>query len=96
MKRTRTMSRAIIWVLLGLLLLTGVVSAQEGYDLSWWTVDAGGYTFSSGGGYLLGGTAGQPDAGLLEGEGYRLGGGFWSGVPALWRIYLPLVLRQAP
>jgi hypothetical protein len=59
-------------------------------------VDGGGATFSTGGGYSLGGTAGQPDAGVLTGGGYTLGGGFWKG-GALFlpqhRIYLPLVLR---
>ena len=40
------------------------VQAQSGggYNLTWNSVDGGGATFSSGGGYLLGGTAGQPDA----------------------------------
>jgi hypothetical protein len=73
----------------------------SGYELSWWTVDGGGYTrlASSGGGYEMGGTAGQPDAGVLAGGGYSLGGGFWRGgatVGDTVRIYLPLVLRQAP
>jgi hypothetical protein len=74
------------------------VSVGPGYDLSWWTVDGGGVTFSTGAaaatpggtGYALSGTAGQPDAGLLtsggepdgSGTGYALGGGFW-GVGAL-------------
>ena len=68
---------------------------QAAYDLSWWTVDGGGYTFSTGGGYSLGGTAGQPDAGVLSGGGYTLSGGFWRGavVAGMYRIYLPLVMR---
>jgi hypothetical protein len=52
------------------------------YDLSWWTVDGGGGTFSTGGGYELGGTIGQPDAGVLTGDGYTLAGGFWAGISA--------------
>ena len=32
-----------------------------------------------GGTYALDGTTGQPDAGLLTGGVYRLGGGFWGG-----------------
>ena len=79
------------------LLLASVALAQSGagYDLSWNTVNGGGGTFSTGGDYSLGGTAGQPDAGLLSGEGYTLAGGFWPGgaVAALYRIYLPLVVR---
>jgi len=55
--------------------------AQTGgpYDLSWSTVDGGGATFLTGGPYALGGTAGQPDAGLLAGGPYELSGGFWFG-----------------
>ena len=51
------------------------------FDLSWNTVDGGGGT-SSGGGYTLSGTIGQPDAGALSGGGYTLLGGFWGGLLA--------------
>jgi hypothetical protein len=99
-------------------LLTGVVAAQSrnglstllpstalraSYDLSWWTLDGGGATFSGGGyaaalpgaGYTLGGTVGQPDAGLLTAGDYTLGGGFWRGSALVvgYKLYLPLVLR---
>ena len=68
---------------------------EQVYTLDWWTVDGGGATFSTGGGYSLGGTAGQPDAGVLAGGGYTLGGGFWAGGGGiLYHIYLPLVLRS--
>jgi hypothetical protein len=93
--------------LAALLLLAGGAMAQSGaggagspaqdYDLSWWTVDGGGITFSEGGGYLLSGTAGQPDAGALAGGGYTLAGGFWRGgalVSPPYRVYLPLVTRN--
>jgi hypothetical protein len=66
------------------------------YDLTWWTVDGGGYTFSRGGEYTLGGTIGQPEANVLRGGGLTLAGGFWGGgetVTVDLRIYLPLVLR---
>lgn len=83
----------------GLLLVSSLVLAQSGgdYDLSWSTVDGGGGTFSTGGIYSLGGTAGQPDAGLMTGGVYTLGGGFWGGgaVAAPENvIYLPLVMRN--
>ena len=78
------------------LLLASGVMAQGGYDLSWWTADGGGYTFSTGGNYSLGGTIGQPDAGLLTGPGYTLAGGFWSGAGQPYRVYLPLVMRNYP
>ena len=82
-----------------LLLLAATVLAQSGggYDLAWSTVDGGGYTFSASEGYALGGTAGQPDAGLLSGGGYTLSGGFWRGgavVTPQYVIYLPLVMRN--
>ena len=82
--------------LTALLLLASVALAQSGggYDLTWNTVDGGGYTFSEGGGYSLGGTVGQPDAGVLSGGGYTLAGGFWGGGAARYGIYLPLVLRN--
>jgi len=88
---------AIVLALAASLLLASVALAQSGggYDLHWNTVDGGGYTFHAGGDYALGGTAGQPDAGLLSGGGYILGGGFWcGGTAAQYRIYLPLVLRN--
>lgn len=94
-------------VLLGLLLLIGVVlaigtlilarptAAQEPelYDVSWYTLDAGG-TFSRGGPYVLGGTIGQADAGVMSGGGYTVRGGFWMGAARRpYRIYLPLTIR---
>ena len=65
------------------------------YELFWWTVDGGGYTFSSGGEYGLGGTIGQPDAwrGVTTG-GYSLSTGLWSCGPPRYDIYLPLVLKR--
>jgi len=68
-------------------------AGQASYDLSWWTVDAGGVTFSSGGRYTLGGTIGQPDAGMLTGADYALAGGFWRGGAIAYRICLPLLMR---
>jgi hypothetical protein len=76
---------ALVAALLCGLLVAGVawaVSAAS-YDLSWWTVDGGGATFSSGSGYELGGTIGQPDAGTLSGGDFTLGGGFWAGGAAV-------------
>ncbi len=96
-----TWQRALLLVCGLLLLASSIVLAQSGgaYDLSWSTIDGGGGAFSTGGPYSLGGTAGQPDAGLLLGGDYTLGGGFWGGgalaAPQVV-IYLPLVLRQFP
>lgn len=43
------------------------------------TIDGGG--ISSGGEYILRGTIGQPDAGVMSGGQYELLGGFWPGWP---------------
>jgi hypothetical protein len=96
------MKRQVILFLLAVVLvlaLGGVVFAQTGggYDLTWNTVDGGGYTFSSGAGYSLGGTAGQADAGRLSGGGYTLNGGFWRGgvvVGSIYKLYLPCILHR--
>jgi hypothetical protein len=52
--------------------------AQSGgsYALTWNSIDCGSPAQSSGAGYLLGGTTGQPEAGRLSGAGYVLDGGF--------------------
>jgi hypothetical protein len=69
-------------------------AGAPGYDLSWHTVDGGGYTFSADGRYRLGGTVAQADAGLLTGGDYTLRGGFWGGGAARHAVYLPLILRS--
>ena len=85
---------------IALLLLVSVALAQSGngYDLTWSTVDGGGYTFSTGGDYELGGTIGQPDAGGMGDGGYTLGGGFWGSIVSivedLYRLFLPLILKN--
>ena len=93
------MRRLAILMALALLLAgVGGALAQSGggFDLSWYTVDSGGGA-SAAGGYSLGGTAGQPDAGALAGGVYTLAGGFWAGGPAGPApgpgVYLPLVVK---
>ena len=86
-------------LLVGSLLIASAALAQrpdQVYELSWWTVDGGGG--GSSGGYLLDGTAGQPDPGpILSGDGYSIEGGFWGGGVSgvtMFNIYLPLLLRS--
>jgi hypothetical protein len=74
-----------------------LAQSGNGYDLTWNTVDGGGYTFSASadGVYALGGTIGQPDAGVMSDSSgtYTLRGGFWAGVGLVEHcIYLPLLL----
>jgi hypothetical protein len=68
-----------------------------GYNLAWNTIDGGGWTFSTGGSYGLGGTIGQADAGVLQGGPYALVGGFWGGAlqTAVYGLHLPVVLRHS-
>ena len=54
-----------------------VGQSRGGFDLSWFTIDGGGGT-STGGGYSVSGTIGQPDAGVLSGGSYEITGGFWG------------------
>jgi hypothetical protein len=94
--RTGIGSITLLLATVASLLATRAALAQtgDGYDLSWNTVDGGGHTFSTGGDYTLGGTVGQPDAGLLTGGDYTLSGGFWAGM-GRHKVYLPLVLRNS-
>ena len=58
---------------------TGILAND--YALDWWTVDNGGQMFSTGGGFELAGTIGQPDAGAISGGEFELSGGFWFPLP---------------
>jgi hypothetical protein len=51
------------------------------FEITWYTIDAGGTNGASGGGFELSGTIGQPDAGAtMSGGQFTLSGGFWPGV----------------
>jgi hypothetical protein len=92
------MSRRLVFtvVLVLALFVSGAALAAGSYTLSWWTVDSGGGS-SSGSGYILSGTLGQPDAGtLVSSGGYTLAGGFWHGGVAVspkMKVYLPLAVK---
>jgi len=81
MNRQRTWTKALVvaCVFLGLLLTVGGLVLANSYAISSETVDGGGNTTGTGGGYSLRGTVGQHDA-SNEGSGgtYRLSGGFWN------------------
>lgn len=82
-----------------LLLEASHALAQSGgeYDLSWSTVDGGGGVACTGGAYSVDETVGQPEAGLLRGGDFTVGGGFLPGgeVASEYWIYLLLVMRQS-
>ena len=74
--------KRIYLLLLALLLLAAPATAalaQSGgdFELSWFTVDTGGATFSMGGDFTLGGTVGQPDPIVSSGGDFTVEGGFW-------------------
>ena len=91
------MKRLFVLLPIAALLLFGVSTARAqtggGYDLTWNSIDGGGTTFSTGGGYSLGGTIGQADAGALSGGAYSLSGGFWAGIPTSYNAFVPVTLR---
>ena len=81
-RRSRTdPGRARTTLLLLALGLVPSLAVAQSYDLSWYTIDGGGATFSTGGTFQLGGTIGQPDASSfstpLSGGTFTLVGGFW-------------------
>ena len=95
-RRTTYLHRRLALILLVAAILgVGAALAQTGggYDLTWSTIDGGGGG-SAGAGYQLAGTLGQHDAGTpLSGGGYSLSGGFWGGVSAGSKLYLPVLRR---
>jgi hypothetical protein len=78
--RRESRARAIVPVAIGLVMTTAAhAQSGGGFDLTWSTIDGGGAMFSTGGGYELGGTIGQPDANtvVMTGGSFSLEGGFW-------------------
>jgi hypothetical protein len=88
--------RLLIGVVVLGLLLSRIALAANSYQLTRSTVSSGS-AMSAGGGYTLGGTAGQMDAGQMASGSYILGGGFWGGGTVAAQNghirYLPLVVR---
>jgi hypothetical protein len=92
MKKRRVATLTAL-MLFALLLLAGVALANGVYEIPWFTADGGGGTWSEGGGFSLGGTIGQSDAGTLVGGAYTLLGGFWAGSGPGNYGYLPVIIR---
>jgi len=85
--------KMIAVVLASLLAIPLLAHAQSGggYELTRSAIGGGGT--SNDGDYSLSGMTGQPDAGVLSGGSYTLGGGFWNDLSGPYQVYLPLVLR---
>ena len=97
------MRTRVSWTLAILLLLIclviaavapGLAQSGNGYDLSWSRIAGGGIGPATGNSFSLDATAGQPDAGKLQGGSFELQGGFWHSTTNVVNSYLPLVLRQ--
>ena len=73
---------------------TRAEAPQAAYSMTWYVVGSGGVIGSTGGGYTMGGTIGQPAIGWSE-NGTTLGSGFWYGTgPRPWHVYLPIILKE--
>ena len=57
------------------------VSGPPDYEMTRSSIDGGGVMRSSGDGFELSGSIGQPDAGCMAGDDFELKGGFWFEVP---------------
>lgn len=55
----------------------GTAALAAPFSIPWSTVDGGGGTSTSSR-FSLSGTAGQPDAGYMQGTRFAISGGFWS------------------
>ena len=62
------------------IVLCGNLIADE-FEITRSTIDGGGTTRSTGEEFELSATIGQPDAGIMEGNGFTLSGGFWFEEP---------------
>lgn len=75
-----TRSRIIVWIV-ATAFTTAAVAIGPGdpiFDLAWRTIDGGGQMSSTGGGFEVSGTIGQPDAGtVMTGGEFEVTGGFW-------------------
>ncbi len=73
---------AVVWAMLVLMLLSttwALAQSGEEWTIGRWDTPGGGGT-SSGGGFLVRGSVGQPEAnGLLKGGAFAVRGGFWTG-----------------
>ncbi|MFN8176883.1 MAG: T9SS type A sorting domain-containing protein [bacterium] len=74
----RTVVRGLGAMLTAAFVTCAAGAASAELRVSRFTIDGGGGRSTSGS-FALGGTIGQPDAGLLAGSSFTLSGGFWFG-----------------
>ena len=79
----RTFRLSVPALALVVLSLGAAQAPAQDFRIDWSSIDGGGAMFSTGGPFSLGGTIGQPDAGVpMAGGSFRLTGGFWAGAAA--------------
>ncbi|MCH8242557.1 MAG: hypothetical protein IH897_08105 [Planctomycetes bacterium] len=80
------MKRATVTLQTVLCMLTTTALLMAGgtpeFEMTRSTIDGGGVMRSTGEGYELSGSIGQPDAGTMTGGGFELAGGLWFGLAA--------------
>lgn len=86
---------ALLFTIMAVLLINvSLILAQSGagYSITRWTP---GGSVASSSGYTLTGYVNQSEPGpALQGSGYRLVGGYWSGTSDQFPTYLPVILRN--
>ena len=85
----------LVVVLLCCLLAVGGALAQGAAVINWEVIGSGGGSVSGDVGIVVNGTLGQPIVGPVSFDSTSLGVGYWYGARAEYRLYLPLVLRNA-
>lgn len=93
------MKRVVLVVsLAGLLLLassalTSRANLSANYSIAWAVVATGGQSAQSTD-YSIIATLGQPATGLGDSANYAVCHGFWCGIPPLYRLLLPFLIRE--
>ena len=90
----RVWQKTLLFLLLTVVMLglAGVVLAAEGVSIDWRVIAAGGDR-AVGGEVVLNGTIGQPIIGVSYGSGLSLRAGYWGGLPAMYKVFLPMTAR---
>jgi hypothetical protein len=87
------MKRGLFFVRLGFVMVAGLMMALVAWsapDSPSRSIASGGGT-SSGGSFVISGTIGQADAGLVSGGAFAVEGGFWGGAYAVQSIGAPFL-----
>jgi hypothetical protein len=96
MKKSRIRSLLLLILLLLLAMQSAQAMDSTQYSLDWFTpltTNGGGASTSTN--YAVNLTIGQTVRGSSTSAQYGVGLGYWSGITNLFRIFLPLILRNS-